>query len=129
MFFPWNIIPSIADNVPVKMFLVIVSYMFYATAQSLVLIPYYSHASEMTDDYTERNKVNALRLCFSLASSLLCVVLPQYIARPDNGDNGVCYIYMALAFGSVFVVSVLVTALFSHEHVVYPAVRRKLSLR
>ena len=75
LFFPWNIIPSIADNVPVKMFLVIVSYMFYATAQSLVLIPYYSHASEMTDDYTERNKVNALRLCFSLASSLLCVVL------------------------------------------------------
>lgn len=129
LFFPWNIIPSIADNVPVKMFLVIVSYMFYATAQSLVLIPYYSHASEMTDDYTERNKVNALRLCFSLASSLLCVVLPQYIARPDNGDNGVCYIYMALAFGGVFVVSVLVTALFSHEQVVYPAVRRKLSLR
>lgn len=127
LFFPWNIVPSIADNVPVKMVLVIVCYMFYATAQSLVLIPYYSHASEMTDDFAERNKVNALRLCFSIASSLVCVVLPQYIARPDNGDNGLCYIYMALCFGGVFTIAILVTALFSHEQVVYPAVKRKLS--
>lgn len=129
LFFPWNIIPSIADNVPVKMVLVIICYMFYATAQSVVLIPYYSHASEMTEDFNERNKVNALRLCFSIVSSLVCVVVPQMIAKPGLGDNGVCYIYMALAFGGVFVVAILITALFSHEQVVYPAVKRSLSFK
>ena len=128
LFFPWNTIPSIADNVAAKMILVVVSYMFYATAQSLVLIPYYSHASEMTENFKERANINALRLCFSIVSSLLCVVLPQAIAAPGKGDNGLCYIYMALGFGLVFVVAILITALFSHEQIVYPAVKRKLSL-
>lgn len=129
LFFPWNIIPSIADNVVAKMLLVIVSYMFYATAQSLVLIPYYSHASEMTDDFNERSNVNAVRLCFSIVSSLACVVLPQMIASPNKNDNGLCYIYMALGFGLLFVVAILVTALFSREQIVYPAVKRKLSFK
>ena len=129
LFFPWNIIPSIADNVVAKMILVVISYMFYATAQSLVLIPYYSHASEMTENFNERANVNAVRLCFSIASSLVCVVAPQMIASPNKNDNGLCYIYMALAFGGVFVVAILVTALFSHEQVVYPAVKRKLSFK
>ncbi len=129
LFFPWNIIPSIADNTVVKMLLVIISYVFYATAQSLVLIPYYSHASEMTEDYTERTKVNAVRLCFSLISSLLCVVLPQYIAGPTKAGNGISYIYMALAFGTVFVLAILITVFFSHEQVVYPAVKSKLSFK
>lgn len=129
LFFPWNIVPSVADNTAVKMLLVIVSYIFYATAQSLVLIPYYSHASEMTDNYAERNKVNAVRLCFSIVSSLLCVVLPQMIANPSKQDNGICYIYMAIAFGLVFMLAILTTVFFSHEQVVYPAVKTKLSFR
>ena len=59
LFFPWNLITT---SVAVKCVFVVIVYMLYATAQSFVLIPYYSHASEMTDDFNERNKTNAVRI-------------------------------------------------------------------
>ena len=103
--------------------------MLYATAQSFVLIPYYSHASEMTDDFNERNNVNAVRIAFSIMSSIICVAVPGMIASPTKGDNGVCYILMAGIFGAIFAISVLVTAIFSKEQIVTPPVQTKLSLK
>lgn len=126
LFFPWNLITS---SVLLKCIFVVVIYMFYATAQSFILIPYYSHASEMTDNYTERNNTNAVRLAFSIASSTVCVAVPGLIASPSKGDGGICYIVMAVIFGSIFMVSVLITALFSREQIVTPPVKTKFSLK
>ena len=126
LFFPWNLV---TDSVPLKIVLVIIMYMLYATAQSFVLIPYYSHASEMTDDFTERNKVNAVRIAFSLTSSIICVVVPGMIASPTKLDGGRSYLVMAAIFGVIFAVSILVTALFSREQIVTPPVRNKVSLK
>lgn len=133
LFFPWNIVTT---NTFVKCVFVVLTYMMYATAQSFVLIPYYSHASEMTDDFNERNNVNAVRLAFSIASGTICVAVPGMIASPEKAsallasgvpDNGVCYVVMAVIFGAIFAISVLVTALFSHEQIVTPSVKRKLN--
>lgn len=123
LFFPWNLVVS---STGWKICLVVICYMMYATAQSFVLIPYFSHASEMTDDYTERNKVNAVRLCFSLASSIICVAVPGMIAGPEKGP--VSYIIMSVLFGVIFAASSLVTALFSHEQIVTPAVKIRIKL-
>lgn len=124
LFFPWNLI---TDSVALKCVFVVIVYMLYATAQSFVLIPYYSHASEMTDDFTERNRTNAVRLAFSIISSTICVAVPGMIASPQyaSKDGGTCYIIMAAIFGFIFMVSILVTALFSHEQIVTPAVKGK----
>ena len=70
LFFPWNLV---TQSVALKCVFVVLVYMLYATAQSFVLIPYYSHASEMTDDFNERNNTNAVRLAFSIMSSTVCV--------------------------------------------------------
>ena len=128
LFFPWNLITS---STALKCVFVIIVYMLYATAQSFVLIPYYSHASEMTDDFTERNRTNAVRLAFSIISSTICVAVPGMIASPDKAakDGGVCYIIMAAVFGFIFMVSVLVAALFSREQIVTPAVKAKFSIK
>ena len=126
LFFPWNLI---TNSVALKCVFVVLVYMMYATAQSFVLIPYYSHASEMTDDFNERNNTNAVRLAFSILSSLICVAVPGIIASPTKGDNGVSYIVMAASFGFIFTVSILVTALFSREQVVTPAVKTKFNLK
>lgn len=126
LFFPWNLI---TQSVALKCVFVVIVYMLYATAQSFVLIPYYSHASEMTDDFNERNNVNAVRLAFSIGSSIICVAVPGMIASPTKGDNGVCYIVMAAIFGVIFTVSILVTALFSKERIVTPAVKTKISIK
>lgn len=127
LFFPWNLLTT---QVWAKCLLVVLVYMLYATAQSFVLIPYYSHASEMTDDFTERNRTNAVRLAFSILSSLICVAVPGMIASPTNPaifkDNpSLSYIVMAATFGGIFMVSVLVAALFSREQVVTPAIKTK----
>ena len=124
LFFPWSLVTT---QVWAKCFLVIFVYMLYATAQSFVLIPYYSHASEMTDNFNERNNTNAVRLGFSIMSSLVCVAVPGMIASPEKGATS--YIIMASAFGFIFMVSVLVAALFSREQVVTPAVKTKFDLK
>ena len=126
LFFPWNLITT---SVALKCVFVVIVYMLYATAQSFVLIPYYSHASEMTDDFNERNKTNAVRIAFSIASSTVCVAVPGMIASPTKADNGVSYIIMASVFGFIFMVSILVTALFSREQIVTPAVKTKINIK
>lgn len=123
LFFPWDFI----DQVWAKCFLVVFVYMLYATAQSFVLIPYYSHASEMTDNFNERNNTNAVRLAFSIMSSLICVAVPGMIAGPDKGPYS--YVIMASIFGTIFAVSIVITALFSREQVVTPAVKTKFDLK
>lgn len=120
LFFPWNLATT---EVWAKCLLVVLVYMLYATAQSFVLIPYYSHASEMTDDFTERNRTNAVRLAFSILSSLICVAVPGMIASPEKGSTS--YIIMAATFGGIFMVSALIAALFSREQVVTPAIKTK----
>lgn len=126
LFFPWNLI---TNSVALKCVFVVIVYVLYATAQSFVLIPYYSHASEMTDDFNERNNTNAVRIAFSIASSTVCVAVPGMIASPTKGDNGVSYLIMAAIFGGIFMVSILITALFSREQIVTPAVKVKISLK
>ena len=127
LFFPWNLVVT---QVWAKCLLVVIVYMLYATAQSFVLIPYYSHASEMTDDFNERNRTNAVRLAFSIMSSLICVAVPGMIASPTNpavfkNDPSLSYIVMAATFGGIFMVSILVAALFSREQVISPAIKTK----
>ena len=124
LFFPWSLITT---QIWAKCFLVVFVYMLYATAQSFVLIPYYSHASEMTENFNERTNTNAVRLGFSIMSSLVCVAVPGMIAGPEKGPTS--YIVMASAFGAIFMVSVLVTALFSREQVVTPAVKTKFDIK
>ncbi len=124
LFFPWNMVTT---SIPLKIVLVAFSYILYATAQSFVLIPYYSLASEMTDDFSERTKVNAVRLAFSIFSSLICVAVPGMIASPSGSSYN--YILMAVLFGSIFAISIIVTALFAREQIITPAVRRKVSFR
>lgn len=134
LFFPWNLVTT---SVPVKIILVIFMYMLYATAQSFVLIPYYSLASEMTDDFNERTRVNAVRLGFSLFSSIICVSVPGMIASPNGTsltqslgvDASVGYIIMSSIFGLIFVVAILTTAFFAREQIIMPPVKRKLSIK
>ncbi|MBR2974739.1 MAG: MFS transporter [Clostridia bacterium] len=126
LFFPWNLV---TNSLPLKIVFVTLMYFLYATAQSFVLIPYYSHASELTDDYKERNKANAVRLAFSVLASLICVAVPGMIASPTKNDGGVSYLVMAAIFGAIFCVAILITALFSHERVITPALKSKVSIK
>ncbi len=133
LFFPWNIV---TDSVPLKIILVIIVYMLYATAQSFILIPYYALASELTDDYTQRNRANAIRIAFSVLSSIVCVAVPGMVLSlvetklgAAQQGQGYGYIVMAAIFGVIFCAAVIISALFAKEQVHTPPVQNKLSLK
>ncbi len=124
LFFPWNLI---TNSQPLKIILTIIVYLFYATTQSFILIPYYSLGSEMSADFMERTNINSIRLAFSIASSVICVAVPGMIAGPEKGP--ISYIVMAAVFGTFFCIAVLITALFAREQIKSPPVTRKISLK
>ena len=55
LFFPWTV-----ESTALRFALALLSYMFFSTVQTMVMIPYYSLSSEISADYTERSSANTL---------------------------------------------------------------------
>jgi len=113
MFYPYN-----HPDLNVRFWSVLSSYIFFYAVQSVIMIPYYSLSSEMTEDYTERARMTTVRLGFSIFSSIVCVAVPGMIVERYEGNRG--YIVMSLIFGAVFFVCMLLTGLFAKEGVPAP---------
>lgn len=120
MFFPWSV-----ESTALRFALALLSYMFFSTVQTMVMIPYYSLSSEISADYTERSSANTLRLAFSVFSSIICVAVPNLIVNAVGQPNG--YIVMSSCFGVMFMVVLLCTALFAKEEVITPKSTAKFS--
>jgi len=113
MFFPYS-----NPDLMVRFWAVLGSYILFALVQSSIMIPYYSLATEMTDDYTDRARLTTVRLAFSIFSSIVCVAMPGMIIAAFEGNNG--YIAMSLIFGSVFMICVGITGIFAKEGIPAP---------
>lgn len=122
LFFPWS-----AGSVAARFTAALLSYMFFSTVQTVIMIPYYSLSSEISADYTERAKANALRLGFSVFSSIICVAVPNLIVNAVGQPNG--YIVMSLTFGVLFAATLLITALFAKEEVITPKCLDRFSVK
>ncbi|MCL2807581.1 MAG: MFS transporter [Coriobacteriia bacterium] len=117
--------PHSDPSIMVRFWAALLSYLLFALVQSSVMIPYYSLASEMTDDYTDRARITTVRLAFSIFSSIVCVALPGMIINAYEGNDG--YIVMSLAFGFVFMVCIGITALFAKEGIPAPKKTEKFN--
>jgi oligogalacturonide transporter len=113
MFYPYD-----NPNETVRFWAVLLSYMFFALSQSVVMISYFSLSTEITDDYTERARMTSLRLGFSIFSSIVCVAVPGMIVSAFDGNKG--YIAMSLIFGVIFMFCVGITGFFAKEDVPAP---------
>ena len=113
MFYPYS-----NPSATVRFWLVLASYMFFYAVQTSIMIPYFSLSSELTEDYTDRARMTAVRLGFSIFSSIICVAVPGMIVSGFEGNSG--YIAMSLIFGIVFMFCIGITALFAKEGVPAP---------
>lgn len=87
---------------------VAVAYVFFSTAYTITMIPYFALSSELTTDYNERTSLTSYRMAFSMGSSLICAVLPMPVVESFASEkNG--YIVMALIFGLIFSLPFLAT--------------------
>ena len=90
------------------------SYIFFSTAFTIVMVPYNAILSDMVRDYNRRSAFTGMRLGFSAAAAILCATVPALItgayADPKQG-----YLIMGLSFGMVFAISWLVVFLGTWE--------------
>lgn len=118
MFYPYN-----NPDVSIRFWSVLFSYIFFCAVQSMIMIPYYSLSSEITEDYTERARMTTLRLGLSIFSSIVCVAVPGMIVNQFDANIG--YIVMSLIFGALFMFCVGITGLFAKEGLPAPKPQAK----
>ncbi|MFZ5918803.1 MAG: MFS transporter [Chloroflexota bacterium] len=93
---------------------VIVSYLFFSTVVSIVMLNYNALQSELSLDYNERTALSSFRIFFSTVSSILCALLPPEIVKalPDVRAG---YVVMGLAFGVFFALPFIATVFATRE--------------
>jgi len=93
---------------------VVVTYLFFSTCYTIVMIPYFALASEITTDYDERTSITSIRMVFSMVSSLICAIVPWEIVKmaPDKREG---FVIMAVIFGLFFSLPYLATFFFTRE--------------
>ncbi|MDR0504181.1 MAG: MFS transporter, partial [Treponema sp.] len=84
-----------------RMMYMLVAYLFFNTVFSLVMVPYYAMAAEITPDYNERTLISNIRLAFSMGASILCALIPMIIVRSFD-DIRMGYVCMSVIFGLLF---------------------------
>lgn len=92
----------------------IAGYMGFTLVSSAVMIAYNALASELAPSYGERTALNAVRMVFSVASSLVCAVVPGLIVKAFP-DPRVGYPVMGLAFGLLFALPYIFVFLWTRE--------------
>lgn len=83
------------------------SYIFFSTAFTIVMVPYNAILSDMVRDYNRRSAFTGMRLGFSAAAAILCAIVPALITGAYS-DPKQGYLIMGLTFGVVFAIGWLV---------------------
>lgn len=103
LFYPYN-----ADSENARFASVILSYLFFSTVVSIVMLNYNALHSEITLDYNERSSLSSVRIFFSTVASIVAALVPLEIVKifPDVRTG---YIVMGLAFGAFFALPFIAT--------------------
>jgi oligogalacturonide transporter len=102
LFYSFNVQSEIA-----KIIYYTISYMFFGTVFSIVMVPYNAILSDMTSDYNERTSYTTIRMIFSGGAALICAVIPSILIKTfgseDIGSEQISgYLVMGLIFGAIF---------------------------
>lgn len=80
------------------------SFMFFSTAFTIVMVPYNAILSDMVRDYNKRSAFTGMRLGFSAAAAILCATVPAMITGAYT-DPRQGYLMMGLSFGVIFAIA------------------------
>jgi len=103
LFYPYN-----AESETARFTSVILSYLFFSTIVSIVMLNYNALHSEITLDYHERSSLSSVRILFSTIASIVAALVPLEIVKlfPDIRTG---YIVMGLVFGAFFALPFIAT--------------------
>ncbi len=100
--------PYAMASVTARFAAVVLSYLFFSTIVSIVMLNYNALHAEITLDYHERATLSSVRIFFSTVASILSALLPMEIVKafPDIYQG---YIVMGLAFGAFYALPFIAT--------------------
>ena len=103
LFYPYN-----AASEGARFAAVVISYLFFSTVVSIVMLNYNALHAEITLDYHERSSLSSIRIFFSTVASIVAALVPLEIVKafPDVHTG---YIVMGLTFGAFFALPFLAT--------------------
>lgn len=108
------------------------TYIVYNTVQTMIVVPYTSLSTEITDDFDTRNRLNVLRLVFSTVSSAAMTLLAARLFeeyRAGRLDASGLHLAIALGFGTLFALLVLAVGIVARERIRPSAASVPFSLR
>lgn len=95
------------DSMTGKYVFYMLMYMLFSTGFTVVMVPYNGLLPDMVDDYTVRSKFSGVRMIFSTFGAILAGLIPTLLIK-DN-TNASSYMTVALIFGVIFLVVILIT--------------------
>jgi oligogalacturonide transporter len=103
LFYPFSM-----ESETTRFVMVILSYLFFSTVVSIVMLNYNALHSEITLDYHERSSLSSVRIFFSTVASIVAALVPLEIVKafPDVHTG---YIVMGLAMGMFFALPFIAT--------------------
>ncbi len=99
-----------------------IAYLLYATVSTIIGVPYSSLSTEITGDFSLRNRANLLRLAFSLLSTAICTLAPTMLfSRLTNQKINIWQFYFIIifGFGSYYSIPNICAGIFCKERVPY----------
>lgn len=113
-----------------KVIYVTIVYLFYNTVSTVISVPYSSMSTEVTPEFDECNKVNIMRLVFSLISTAVCTLVPTLLFENLNkGNLSFLQFYgtLVFGFGTVFAVPLILIGFLGKERVPFENKRTSFS--
>ena len=103
LFYPYSM-----ESEKSRFIAVVLSYLFFSTVVSIVMLNYNALHSEITLDYHERSSLSSIRILFSTLASIVAALVPLEIVKifPDVRQG---YIIMGLALGAFFALPFIAT--------------------
>ena len=106
--------PVAYESQTARFVFVVLTYLFFSTVVSIVMLNYNALQAELSLDYDERTSLSSFRIFFSTVSSILCAVLPLEIVKLFP-DVRIGWMMMAAVFGILFAVPFIATFLATRE--------------
>ena len=108
------------------------TYLVYCTVSTIISVPYSSMSTEITNDFSLRNRVNMVRLVFSLIATAVCTLLPSMLFSSLTGGRlsiSSFYVFIVFGFGLAFAIPNVLAGFFVKERVPYEKERSAFSWR
>jgi len=95
------------------------AYINFSTVETIIMVPYSSFSSEISNDYSERNAINSLRVAVAQIATLVCATLPLLLRDilMRFFEENTSYFIMGCVFGLIFGALLILTAIFTKERV------------